>query len=72
MADGIDQPGLGTVIEVTIALAGFHFDVARFIKFLLEFTSVALKLTLFEAFLMLLQSVVKYHLVPLCGDLIQS
>jgi hypothetical protein len=56
---------LGTVVEVTIALAGFHFDVARFISFWLKFTSAALKLALFEAFLVLLQNIVEYHFIPL-------
>jgi hypothetical protein len=37
---------------------------------LLKFTSVALNLTLFQAFLVLLQSIVEYHLIPLCGELI--
>jgi hypothetical protein len=37
---------------------------------LLKFTSVALDFALFQAFLVLLQSIVKYHLIPLCGDLI--
>jgi hypothetical protein len=62
---------LGTVVEVTSALAGLHFDIAHFVDFLLKFTSLVLKLALFEAFIVLLQSIVEYHFIPLCGDLTQ-
>jgi hypothetical protein len=61
---GFPDLSLGAVVEVTFDLADFYFGVAGYIVILFNFTRGAFELTLFEAILVLLQSIVEYHLPP--------
>jgi hypothetical protein len=54
----------GAVVEVAIALADLYLGVARCIVFVFAFTRGALNVALFEALLVLLQSIVEYHAAP--------
>lgn len=63
---GIGDPASsGTVIEVTIPLAGFLFAVAGFFIVLIALACLALKLAMLQAIPVLLQRLVEYHLPPL-------
>lgn len=62
---GFAGPGRsGAIVEVAIARADLYLGVARCIVFVFTFTLGALNVALFEAFLVLLQSIVEYHVAP--------